>query len=1308
MEALPGPARGAALPVALAKAGLRLIGGENLADAIAELTGLGSRKIGQLVSEAAKALQSQPGELRNLSDYDRDAAEKLIIDLYTAAAAGTPSQRRQLPVAALTDTDTLINHLESQTRIDVTTRTTGWSTDGLAYYQELLTTIAEYTTTWYHDDPTASQNATTAVVAQLLRNTRDLKTQLDTARIEHKEAATARARDRSEETLRRYRGVAARLAPGPLEARDGELAQLNRFTMGESQWWWWEAPPFAGKTALVARWVADFDEPDVRVVATFLRERSRLNTAGHVLSDWVNQLSAICENDHPGTGGPDELAITSYAYERLRTLIVAACRVSRRIVLVVDGLDEYNAEHPAEDWLPELELPSNAALLVTSRRGAPNGIPRHHPLRKHRRTLTPSAVTDRIYDMAVDEITTALNGDEFPHRILGLCTAARGPLTTTDLAVLLDDKVGASQVYSLVQKHLRRTVVQEAGVEGLVIAHPQLQAAAENRLGDELGQSQLRLSQWADSYQIRGWPDTTPGYLLDAYPDMLAHTWRSNPHDGRSLEQLVELATDAQRQQRQRATSGSHAAAQRELATAVELLIGDPSSPFPTAPDMPAHDTTALEAKSAEVCGNPAPNLTLLARCVWHQDHLWAQARRLPQDVIVAWALLGEVQRAQGLAEALVQPGPRVRALIAVAQALATTGKTDAASEAAVTAANLILRGPSIGEVSASSRVALAVVLMAVGRPEQARAVAHHITNNYDQLYRGLRSFWLDIYGYGGRDEDDPEELAISLAAGGLPQAALEMLPHLDPWRRSWVYWRIVCSSLNASRNEELDPLRPSAVDESSEARVAGLTSALRRLRELGRHHEAAAVLTEAQNTMELISDGAARSRALACLADGHLALGQSEPARLLLREAVAFAETVESAAERFDALCDAVTSIDRLGDRARAVEVAARAQALLPALEGDERRQAMMNFAETWLELGDTGQAVAHLEAAHEGDDDSKGGFRFSAYAGVVEKLSASGKLDDARQLLRQIPKEDRFEVRSWVAARLARAGLVETAMTVGKMRIGKQAPSASTFRSEMQGLDDLTAVLAEALTAGGHLRQAGDMLAVAPDSSRAQEARKALAVALALDGQPGAARRVAEQTAPNSGSPARPADPATLAALAAAFAQTGRRDEALEFLRVTETACLDQHLNPRPWILANLARALADIGETELSSHAARRAWVEAQITETGDKLHRIATICTQVLMQAGDRSSASDVIVDLRSAPGPRQEDPNSWTAIFQWQTNPEADKRIIALATCSAAAAETLVDMNNWMRRRRWLPLRSASSTSCVAMVTRPMT
>lgn len=560
-------------------------------------------------------------------------------------------------------------------------------------------------------------------------------------------------------------------------------------------------------------------------------------------------------------------------------------------------------------------------------------------------------------------------------------------------------------------------MVQEAGVEGLVIAHPQLQAAAEDRLADELGQRQLRLGQWAGSYESLGWPDTTPGYLLDAYPDMLAHTWRSNPHDARSLEQLVELATDAQRQQRQRATSGSHARAQRELATAVELLIGNPASPFPTAWDRAAHDTAALEEpKSAEVCANPAPNLTLLARCVWHQDHLWAQARRLPQDIIVAWALLGEVQRAQGLAEALVQPGPRARALIAVAQALATTGKADAASEASMMAANLIFSGLSMGEVSASSRVALAAVLMAVGHPEQARAVAHHTTNNYDRFGVGFR---LDIYGDVIPNENDPEELAISLAAGGLPGAALELLPHLNPWKRSWVYCRIVCSSLNPGRSEELDPLRPSAVDESSGARVAGLISALRRLRELGRHQEAVAVLTEAQNTMELIVAGGARNRATVRLADGHLELGQSESARLLLEEAVSSAETLESAAERFDALCDAVTGINRLGDRAWTVEVAGRTEALLPDLEGDERRQAMIDLAETWLELGDTGQALAHLRTATKiGDNTEDGPPPSWLYAEVVERLATSGKLDDARHLLRRIPQEDQYQVPSWVRA--------------------------------------------------------------------------------------------------------------------------------------------------------------------------------------------------------------------------------------------------------------------------------------------------
>lgn len=81
VEALPGPDRGAALPMALVKAGLRLVGGADLADAITDLTGLGRRKFRQLVAEA-NGLYDQPGELRHLSNDDRQAAEMLITDLF--------------------------------------------------------------------------------------------------------------------------------------------------------------------------------------------------------------------------------------------------------------------------------------------------------------------------------------------------------------------------------------------------------------------------------------------------------------------------------------------------------------------------------------------------------------------------------------------------------------------------------------------------------------------------------------------------------------------------------------------------------------------------------------------------------------------------------------------------------------------------------------------------------------------------------------------------------------------------------------------------------------------------------------------------------------------------------------------------------------------------------------------------------------------------------------------------------------------------------------------------------------------------
>ena len=58
--------------------------------------------------------------------------------------------------------------------------------------------------------------------------------------------------------------------------------------------------------------------------------------------------------------------------------IEQAARRCRRLVLIIDGLDEYDriGQVPVSEWLPHQDaLPTNVALIVASRAGAPVGVP---------------------------------------------------------------------------------------------------------------------------------------------------------------------------------------------------------------------------------------------------------------------------------------------------------------------------------------------------------------------------------------------------------------------------------------------------------------------------------------------------------------------------------------------------------------------------------------------------------------------------------------------------------------------------------------------------------------------------------------------------------------------------------------------------------------------------------------------------------------------------------------------------------------------------------------------------------------------
>lgn len=81
----------------------------------------------------------------------------------------------------------------------------------------------------------------------------------------------AAERLRSGSALGDYRYHVAGLTAGMLEDRDSELAVMADFCSGQGRALFWQAPPKAGKTALLAQFV--LEPPDGVLVAAFFVDR---------------------------------------------------------------------------------------------------------------------------------------------------------------------------------------------------------------------------------------------------------------------------------------------------------------------------------------------------------------------------------------------------------------------------------------------------------------------------------------------------------------------------------------------------------------------------------------------------------------------------------------------------------------------------------------------------------------------------------------------------------------------------------------------------------------------------------------------------------------------------------------------------------------------------------------------------------------------------------------------------------------------------------------------------------------------------
>jgi hypothetical protein len=495
--------------------------------------------------------------------------------------------------------------------------------------------------------------------------------------------------------------IGQHILPAQLRDREDELQELTAFCSAPElpdtpAYRWWQAPPWAGKSALVSDFTLRHKPHGVEIVSYFVTDRLGRNDRQGFLDTVMRQLARVAQRD---------AGIRAEDFPDLCRAAAEACQGrGQRLVLIVDGLDEdqgaVSGGLSIAALLPKVP-PAGMRVVVTGRPSppVPDDVPDDHPLRARGiiRRLVPWSHAQGISALARRELHRLLDNEQVGVPLLGFLVAARGSLTAVDLAGLVgvrpyrvDQMLRGITGRSFIPGQHGRVLVLDAPTAAGVYAlgHEELHREALTALGD-VDEFERRLHEWADRYRARGWPSTTPSYLLYDYPRML--------HSAGDLERLTAIALDPHRQ--------------RALLERASL------------------DTafSHIELTAQQVQLQADPDLVELAALAASSAMLAERSRTLPRAVPLAFARLGHAQRALGLA--LVDPFPAERAvrLAKVSRVLAGIGDPhalQAAEEAARWAerASRESAPPSGDEQEAEEAIGeAAVALMIVGELRQGR-----------------------------------------------------------------------------------------------------------------------------------------------------------------------------------------------------------------------------------------------------------------------------------------------------------------------------------------------------------------------------------------------------------------------------------------------------------------------------------------------------------------------------------------------------------------------------------------------------------
>ena len=242
--------------------------------------------------------------------------------------------------------------------------------------------------------------------------------------------------------------------------RERELAEIAAFATGPAGYRWLVGGAYAGKTALLYEAVTAGLPDEVDVVCYFLSRRASDADSSRFLAAVVPQLAYLCELDPPVADRDQFYALWGQAAER-------AAETGRPLLLVVDGLDEdiRPAGLPSVASLLPTLVDGRAHVLVASRPHPelPVDVPDGHPLKPPsiRVDLQPFEGAKSWPTLRGRKSTTSPTAPTpiQPSDVLGLLTAAAGPLSVRDLALLSNDLAPPSAAHS---RRVRRLVTEQA------------------------------------------------------------------------------------------------------------------------------------------------------------------------------------------------------------------------------------------------------------------------------------------------------------------------------------------------------------------------------------------------------------------------------------------------------------------------------------------------------------------------------------------------------------------------------------------------------------------------------------------------------------------------------------------------------------------------------------------------------------------------------------------------------------------------------------------------------------------------------